>query len=59
MFEAAMKPHIMGQMNMKLISVDDKNNNADDDTIPRNVPRQRAPVAAATGRRAPRQAARR
>ena len=49
----------MGQMNMKLISVDDKNNNADDDTIPRNVPRQRAPVAAATGRRAPRQAARR
>jgi len=54
MFEAAMKPHIMGQMNMKLISVDDKNNNADDDTVPRNVPRQRAPVAAATGQRAPR-----
>ena len=34
MFEAAIKPHILQQMVVKTQSPDDKDNNANDDTVP-------------------------
>lgn len=45
MFEAAIKPHIIQQMATKLQFIDDKNNDADDDTLDINVGRASARAA--------------
>jgi len=46
MFEAAIKPHILQQMQVKSQTIDDKNNNADDDTTDINMQTAMARMAA-------------
>ena len=53
MFEAAIKPHIIQQMQLKAQTVDDKNNNADDDTTDINLQAASAQAAARQASRGP------
>ena len=45
MFESAIKPHILQQMAIKTQSPDDKDNNANDDTVPQPRPLARRAAA--------------